>query len=56
MPNERAGDPGNRGSAIADLAEAAGPGSSMAATCYWSARGLALERLWHVASPWAATG
>src|SRR6476619_5926048 len=27
MPNERAGDPGNRGSAIADLAEAAGPGS-----------------------------
>ena len=27
MPNERVGDPGNRGSAIADLAEAAGPGS-----------------------------
>jgi len=27
MPNERAGDPGNRGSTIADLAEAAGPGS-----------------------------
>jgi short-subunit dehydrogenase len=27
MPNERAGDPGNRGSTIADLAGAAGPGS-----------------------------
>jgi len=27
MPNDRVGDPGNRGSAIADLAEAAGPGS-----------------------------
>ena len=27
MPNERAGDPGNQGSTIADLAEAAGPGS-----------------------------
>jgi short-subunit dehydrogenase len=27
MPNERVGDPGNRGSTIADLAEAAGPGS-----------------------------
>src|SRR5271154_1916097 len=27
MPNERADDPGNRGSTIADLAEAAGPGS-----------------------------
>ena len=27
MPNERAGDPGNRGSTIADPAEAAGPGS-----------------------------
>ena len=27
MPDERVGDPGNPGSAIADLAEAAGPGS-----------------------------
>jgi short-subunit dehydrogenase len=27
MPNERAGDPGNRGSTIADLGAAAGPGS-----------------------------
>jgi short-subunit dehydrogenase len=27
MPNERAGDPGNRGSATADLAGAVGPGS-----------------------------
>src|ERR1700746_212840 len=27
MPNDRVGDPGNQGSAIADLAEAAGPGS-----------------------------
>ena len=27
MPNERVDDPGNRGSTIADLAEAAGPGS-----------------------------
>jgi short-subunit dehydrogenase len=27
MPNERAADPGNEGSTIADLAEAAGPGS-----------------------------
>jgi short-subunit dehydrogenase len=27
MPNERAGDPGNRGNTIADLAGAAGPGS-----------------------------
>jgi len=27
MPNERAGDPGNRGSTVADLAEAADPGS-----------------------------
>ena len=27
MPNERVGDPGNRESTIADLAEAAGPGS-----------------------------
>ena len=27
MPNERAGDPGNRASTIADLAGAAGPGS-----------------------------
>jgi short-subunit dehydrogenase len=27
MPNERAGDPGNRGSTIADPAGAAGPGS-----------------------------
>ena len=27
MPNERAGDPGNRGSTIADLAGTAGPGS-----------------------------
>ena len=27
----------------------------MAATCYWSARGLALEWPWHVDSPWAAT-
>ena len=32
------------------------PDQSMAATCYWSARGLALERPWHVASPWVATG
>ena len=43
MPNERVGDPGHRGSTIADLAEAAGPAQSMAATFYWSARGLALE-------------
>ena len=28
----------------------------MAATFYWSARGLALEWPWHAASPWAATG
>jgi hypothetical protein len=28
MPDERAGDPGNRGSTIADLARAAGPGSA----------------------------
>jgi hypothetical protein len=27
MPNERGGDPGNRGSTIANLAQAAGPGS-----------------------------
>jgi NAD(P)-dependent dehydrogenase (short-subunit alcohol dehydrogenase family) len=27
MPNERAGDPGHQGNTIADLAEAAGPGS-----------------------------
>jgi hypothetical protein len=32
------------------------PAQSMAATFYWSARGLALESPWHVASPWAATG
>ena len=56
MPNERVGDPGERGSTIADLAEAAGPGSVEAATFYWSARGLALEWPWHVASLWAATG
>jgi hypothetical protein len=32
------------------------PAPSMAATFSWSARGLALEWPWHVASPWAATG
>ena len=31
------------------------PAQSMAATFYWSARGLASEWPWHVASPWAAT-
>jgi hypothetical protein len=32
------------------------PDQSMAATFCWSARGLALERPWHAALPWAATG
>jgi hypothetical protein len=32
------------------------PAQSMAATFCWSARDLALEWPWHVASPWAATG
>ena len=32
------------------------PAPSMAATCCWSARGLALAWPWHAASPWAATG
>ena len=56
MPNEGVSDPGHRASTTADLAGAAGPGSVDGATFSWSARGLALDWPWPVASPWAATG
>ena len=55
MPNERAGDPGNREARSLTSPRPQVPAQSMAVTFYWSARGLALERPWHVASPWAAT-
>jgi hypothetical protein len=55
MPDERAGGPGSRGSTVAGLAGAVGPGSVDGRHLLLVGAGLVLAWLWPAASLWAAT-